>query len=66
MSRRRRSGPEAITYGELGEWQRLTRTAVRPEEVEILMQMDDAFLSEVRKEQAEARERASDRQKTRV
>jgi len=39
----------------------MTRTPIRPEEVEILMLMDDAFLSEVRKEQADARERARDR-----
>lgn len=52
LSARRRSGPEALTYAEVGEWARLTATPIRPEEVEMLMRMDDAFLSEVREEQA--------------
>lgn len=51
MSARRKSGPEALTYAEVGEWQRLTGTPIRPEEVEMLMRMDDAFLSEVREEE---------------
>lgn len=58
VSRRRRTGPEAISYTEVGEWQRLTDTAVLPEELDLLMLMDDAFLAEVRKEQREAEERA--------
>lgn len=51
LSARRKTGPEALTYAEVGEWQRLTATPIRPEEVEMLMQMDDAFLAEVRQEQ---------------
>lgn len=51
LSARRKSGPEALTYAEVGEWQRLTGTAIRPEEVEMLMKMDDAFLAECREEQ---------------
>lgn len=58
LSNRRRSGPEALSFAEIGEWQRLTGTAALPEEVEMLMQMDDAYLSEVRKEQEAAQVRA--------
>lgn len=63
LSGRRRSGPEALTYAEIGEWQRLAGVEVRREEVEMLMQMDDAFVSEVRKEQRLAMERAQDKAK---
>lgn len=57
LSARRKSGPEALTYAEVGDWQRLTGTQVRPEEVEMLMQMDNAFLAEVRKEERARLER---------
>ena len=50
LSARRKSGPEALTYAEVGEWQRLTGNAIRPEEVEMIMRMDDALLAEVGKE----------------
>ena len=60
LSARRTSGPEALRYAEVGEWQRITRTPIRPEEVEIIMRMDDSFLTEVRKEQADAMERQRD------
>lgn len=63
LSNRRRSGPEALSYAEVGEWQRLTHTPIRPEEVEMLMRMDDAYLTEVRKEQAAAAERAREKVK---
>jgi hypothetical protein len=58
LSNRRRSGPEPLSYAEVGEWQRLTHTPIRSEEVEMLMRMDDAYLAEVRKEQAAAAELA--------
>lgn len=58
LSSRRRGGPEALTFAEVGEWQRLTQTMVRPEEVALLMKMDDAFLIEMGKEQKAAAERA--------
>lgn len=61
LSNRRRSGPEALSYAEVGEWQRLTHTPIRPEEVEMIMRMDDAYLAEVRKEQAAAIERAKEK-----
>ena len=59
LSRRRRGGPEAITYSEVADWQRLTGTAVRPEEIQVLMRMDDAFLSQVGEERREAEARAA-------
>lgn len=63
LSARRRSGPEAISYAEIGEWQRLAGMPVRPEEVEMLIQMDNAYLDEVGLEQRAQAERARDRQK---
>lgn len=63
LSSRRRSGPEALSFAEVGEWQRLMGLQVRREEIELLMQMDDAFVSEVRKEQRLAMERAQDKAK---
>lgn len=65
LSNRRRTGPEALSFAEIGEWQRLTGTAVLPEEVEMLMQMDDAYLAEVRKEQEAAHVRAAEASKQR-
>lgn len=63
LSARRKSGPEALSYAEIGEWQRLTRNTVRPEEVEMLMKMDDAYLVTFRDEQQANRERAADSKK---
>lgn len=68
LSARRRSGPESITFGEIDAWQRLTGTPIRPEEVEMLLQMDNAFLAEVRSEQdamAERAREASSKQRSR-
>lgn len=64
LSRRRRSGPEAITFTEIGAWMRATNTRVRPEEIEVLTRMDDAFLKVVRQEQADAAERAREQTRT--
>lgn len=61
LSARRKTGPEALTYAEVGEWQRLTGTAIRSEEVEMIMRMDDAFLAECREEQRMQHERARDK-----
>ncbi len=61
LSKRRRSGPEPLTFGEIGEWGRLTGTAVRPEEVSILLRMDDAFIAQAREEQNDAAVRASEK-----
>lgn len=60
LSARRKSGPEPLSFAEVGEWQRLMATPVRPEEVEMIMSMDDAYLSEVQKEQADATARAEE------
>ena len=64
LSARRKSGPEALTFGEIGEWQRITGQAVLPEEVEMLTAMDDAYLRAVREDQAAARARAAEESKT--
>lgn len=63
LSSRRKSGPEALAYADVGEWQRLMRRQVRPEEVEMIMSMDNAFLAEVREEQSMRVERASEASK---
>lgn len=39
-----------LSYQEVASWIRLTRTRVLPEEVEMLMAMDNAFVSECRKD----------------
>lgn len=57
LSARRRSGPESLSYAEIESWARMTATPVRPEEVDMLTAMDDAYVTEVRKEQMAALER---------
>lgn len=56
LSNRRVSGPEVLSYSEVQAWARMTATPVRPEEVEMLMAMDDAYVAEVREEQRAALE----------
>lgn len=63
LSPRRKSGPEPLSYAEIGEWQRLTGVEVRREEVEMLMRMDDAFIEAVRQEQRDAAIRAQEKAK---
>ena len=58
MSSRRRSGPEALSFAEVGEWQRLMGIQLLAEEVAMLMAMDDQYLRAVRDDQAAARGRA--------
>ena len=58
LTGRRHSGPEPLTHAELDAWKRNTARLVRPQEIEMLIAMDEAFLSEMRKEQDAARERA--------
>ncbi|WP_372356982.1 hypothetical protein ACCP99_08340 [Xanthomonas sp. NCPPB 3443] len=60
LSGRRRSGPEALSYAELRAWQEMAACDVLPQEVAMLMAMDDAYLRAVREEQAAARERTPD------
>ncbi|KWV17132.1 phage tail assembly chaperone [Xanthomonas translucens] len=62
LSGRRRSGPEALNYAEIGEWQRLSQQDVLPAEIDMLVAMDDAYLRAVREDQAAARARALDSQ----
>ncbi|RZZ90593.1 phage tail assembly chaperone [Pseudoxanthomonas winnipegensis] len=62
LSDRRRSGPEAISFGEVGEWARLTGVDIQPDEVGALLAMDDAYLRAAREDQAAARERAQQTQ----
>lgn len=40
-------GPQPISYADIDVWSRLTRTAIRPEEVRLLTSMDDAYLAEL-------------------
>lgn len=54
LSNRRRSGPEPLSYQEIGEWQRLCSIIARPEEIDAIMKMDDAYLVVTRQEQDEA------------
>lgn len=44
LTNRRKSGPEPLSYAEIGEWQRLTHTEILPEEIAMLVAMDDAYL----------------------
>jgi hypothetical protein len=54
LSKRRRAGPEHISYGDIGEWVRLTETLIDPEEIEVLIAMDDAWMRGVREDQVRA------------
>ncbi len=63
LSDRRRSGPEALTFADVGEWSRLLQIDLLPQEVEMLMAMDDRYLRAVREDQDAARARALESQK---
>jgi len=58
LSGRRHSGPEALTFADVGEWSRLLQIDLLPEEVQMLLAMDDQYLRAVREDQKAARERA--------
>ncbi|WP_313242172.1 hypothetical protein [Stenotrophomonas sp.] len=58
LSGRRHSGPEALTFADVGNWARLLQLELLPEEVSMLMAMDDQYLRAVREDQKAARERA--------
>lgn|GEM_PF-909392 len=62
LSARRRAGPEALSFSDVGDWQRLLQLDLLPQEVGMLMAMDDKYLAAVREDQAAARERALDAQ----
>ncbi|WP_343649496.1 hypothetical protein [Stenotrophomonas sp.] len=58
LSGRRHSGPEALTFADIGQWASLLQIEPLPEEVHMLMAMDDQYLRAVREDQKAARERA--------
>ena len=60
---RRRSGPEAIGWADIEAWARVRQIRIEPEEAQILMAMDDAYLRETRSEQKDLRERMKDKSK---
>ncbi len=66
LNPRRRSGPEALTFADLGAWAELTGRTVRPEEIRMLLEMDNAFLREARDEQAAAQARAAEQAKVKT
>lgn len=55
------AGPLPLTYTEVQSWSRLTRSEVRPDEVEMIIAMDDAYLSETAEESEAMRERSESR-----
>ncbi|KAG1471040.1 hypothetical protein G6F57_011538 [Rhizopus arrhizus] len=44
LSARRHSGPEALTFADIGQWASLLQMELLPEEVQMLMAMDDQYL----------------------
>ena len=58
LSGRRYSGPEALTFADIGQWASLLQIEPLPDEVQMLMAMDDQYLRAVREDQKAARERA--------
>lgn len=53
ISGRRRSGPEALTFGDIASWISLLQLDVLPQEVAMLTAMDDQYLRAVREDQAD-------------
>jgi len=51
LSAQRAQGPEPISWQAIRAWSELTRTAIRPEEVDMLVAMDAAYRAELHKEQ---------------
>lgn len=51
-SRRQRSdtGPQPLTHAEIEAWSRLNKTKLSPQDVALLIAMDDAYLSAVAEE----------------
>lgn len=50
LSARRHQGfeqPQPISYSEIDVWSRLTQTQIRPEEVRLLTEIDEAYLAEL-------------------
>jgi len=51
LSSRRHSGPEALTFADIGQWVSLLQIELLPEEVQMLVAMDDQYLRAVREDQ---------------
>ena len=51
LSSQRAQGLEPIGWEDIRAWSELTRTAILPEEVEMLVAMDAAYRAELHKEQ---------------
>jgi len=64
LSTRRHSGPEPISYADIGQWLALTGQPVEPTEISMLVAMDDAYLGAMRKEQEAQRAEAAEKAKT--
>lgn len=60
LNSRRAPGFDAmapITYSEIYHWSTLTRTQITPNEINMLIQMDDAYIQAVNVERKEQRDR---------
>ena len=60
LNARRSSGFDSmspLSYSEIYHWSALTRTQITPDEINMLMQLDDAYLAAVNTERKEQRER---------
>ncbi len=62
LSNRRNSGPEALSYAEVQAWAQMMHIPIRPDEVAMLVAMDDAYVQEVRREQRAALEAERNKQ----
>lgn len=65
LSAQRGEGPAPISYRDIEAWAVMTGTYVLPEEVAMLVAMDSAYRTEVRKELADYQERMKSKQKRR-
>ncbi|MCO7469519.1 hypothetical protein NJG16_05550 [Stenotrophomonas maltophilia] len=54
-----------MTFADLGDWSRLLLVDLLPQEVEMLMTMDDTYLRAVREDQAAAQQRAIEEARSR-
>lgn len=44
LSRKRRPGPEPLTWTDIDSWARMTHTPIEPHEVQALMRIDDVWM----------------------
>lgn len=56
-----KAGPQRLTHSEIKAWAELRRVVIRPEEVAVLMEMDNVFISETRQEINDALTRITDK-----